>query len=107
MIKVTVSRNDGRISSVEIKGHSGYAKAGRDIVCAAVSAIAQTALMGLIKYSDNMVDYTRGEDGYLRFTVPEVSGEKVQVIDGIVETMILGIKDVESGYGTFVKLEEK
>ena len=104
MITVTVTRTDRKVKSVEIKGHAGYAKYDRDIVCAAVSAIAQTALLGIMKYSDNKADYTRGEDGYLRFTVPDGNND---IIDGIIETMILGIKDVEKGYGTFVKLEEK
>ena len=104
MITVTVTRQERRVKSVVIKGHAGYAKFNKDIVCAAVSAIAQTALLGIMQYSDNKVDYTRGDDGFLRFTVPDGNNE---VIDGIVETMILGIKDVQKGYGTFVKLEEK
>lgn len=105
MITVIVTRADRRVRQVEIKGHAGYAKFNKDIVCAAISSIAQTALLGLMKYSDDKVDYTMGEDGYLCFTVPD--GSNNEIVDAITETMILGIKDVEKGYGTFVKLEEK
>lgn len=49
MIKVTVTKN-----KVMIKGHSGYAKEGEDIVCAAVSAlffslVAYLTKRGLLK----------------------------------------------------------
>ena len=35
------------ISGFRVEGHSGYAPEGEDIVCAAVSAIAQAAVLGL------------------------------------------------------------
>lgn len=108
MTVITVKREDGRISEVVIKGHSGYAKSGRDIVCAAVSAIAQTALLGLVEYSQEKVDYTVGEDGFMRFTVPEGKNETERArLETIAETMVLGLKDVRSGYEAFVKLEER
>ena len=35
--------DDGRITGFSVSGHSGYAEAGADIVCAAVSAIVRMA----------------------------------------------------------------
>ena len=35
--------DDGRITGFSVSGHSGYAEAGQDIVCAAVSAIVRMA----------------------------------------------------------------
>lgn len=35
--------------SIEIDGHADYAEYGNDIVCAAVSAILQTAQLGLMQ----------------------------------------------------------
>lgn len=108
MITVTAARKDGRITEVEIKGHARYARHGKDIVCAAVSATAQAALMGLMKYSSEAVAYTVGEDGYMRFAVPKGADETEQaVLAAIAETMLIGLKDIESGYGAFVKLEER
>ena len=108
MVVISVKREQGNISEVVIKGHSGYAKSGKDIVCAAVSATAQTALMGLIMYSPQKVDYTVGEEGYMRFSVPYVEDKEVMLrLETIVETMLLGLKDIESGYKAFVKLEER
>lgn len=44
MIHVRALLGDGR-TSIEVSGHEGHAEHGR--VCAAVSAITQTALLGL------------------------------------------------------------
>ena len=42
MIAVSV-RKDG----IEISGHAGYAEAGKDIVCAGVTALTQTLIRSL------------------------------------------------------------
>jgi uncharacterized protein YsxB (DUF464 family) len=44
VINVRARLGDGR-TSIEVDGHEGHAEDGR--VCAAVSAITQTALLGL------------------------------------------------------------
>lgn len=44
MIRVSAHLSDGR-TSIEVSGHEGHELGGR--VCAAVSAITQTALLGL------------------------------------------------------------
>lgn len=38
---------DGKPIGFDAHGHTGYAECGEDIVCAAVSAITQTAAMGV------------------------------------------------------------
>ena len=52
MIAVSV-RKDG----IEISGHANYAEAGKDIVCAGVTALTQTLIM-------SMEDLTRDEIEY-------------------------------------------
>lgn len=48
MIRVIVRRGpDGRIQGLATSGHAGYADRGSDIVCAAVSALVQTAALSL------------------------------------------------------------
>ena len=49
MTVITVLKKHGRLVGFEAKGHSGYAEAGEDIVCAAVSAVMQTAVIGILK----------------------------------------------------------
>ena len=50
MIKIVIYKaKEGRIKGFKISGHSGYGIRGTDIVCSAVSALGQTAILGLLK----------------------------------------------------------
>ena len=48
MIRVRAHLGDGR-TSIEVDGHEEHVEAGR--VCAAITAITQTALLGLEQYA--------------------------------------------------------
>ena len=72
MTTVRVTKRFERIISVECEGHSGYAEYGEDIVCAGISSIVQTALLGLMQVAGVAVDYEADADrGYLRMSLPE------------------------------------
>ena len=46
-------RNDG----IEMSGHAGYAEAGKDIVCAAVTALTQTLIRSLEDLARDKIQY--------------------------------------------------
>lgn len=46
MIVIRATVQSGHVH-LDVSGHAGHAAYGEDIVCAAVSAIVQTALLGL------------------------------------------------------------
>ena len=58
MITITMHRDkEYRYTGFTISGHADYAEEGSDIVCAAVSALSQTALLGLMEYASKDVPY--------------------------------------------------
>lgn len=96
---------NNNISKVLVSGHAGF-KDSDDIVCASISAITQTALLGLIKVVGLDINY-EVEDGYLSFQVPNNLEAEDQIkVEAIVQTMKEGLLDIQSGYKKFVKLEE-
>lgn len=106
MINILIVSKNNKINKVECSGHSGYAKQGKDIVCSAVSAIIQTALLGLIDLSGDVL-YKVG-DGYLCFDCPLPKDENHDIRQqSILRAMYLGLKDIQSGYGAFIKMEEQ
>lgn len=108
MVTVEVRMRGDEIVGVEAKGHAGYAKFGKDIVCSAASAVMQTALLGLIDVSGARVEYKIGEDGYLKFTVPEPQDKEEGIRQqAIVRTMMLGLRDLEKGYKAYLRMEVK
>ena len=89
-----------RYTGFTISGHADYAEEGSDIVCAAVSALSQTALLGLMEYASKDVPYEVNE-GFLSVTVPEPS-EASEIILG---TMARGLQEMVRQYGEYVVLD--
>ncbi len=107
MTKVKFSRRDGKFFAVECIGHTGYAEEGQDIVCAAISSIVQTAVLGLLQVVGINVDYTVKEnEGYLRAVIPEnVSENQAHDGDIILKTAYLGASDLYETFSDFIELE--
>ena len=47
MINVRIKRVAGQVTKLVVSGHAGSAPHGKDIICAAVSALVQTYLFSL------------------------------------------------------------
>lgn len=60
MIKIKYSAKPGEVV-LNINGHANYAEHGQDIVCAGVSAIIQSAILGLEEIAKNYPDYVKIE----------------------------------------------
>lgn len=108
MTRVIVKATNGKIVSLEASGHTGYAECGEDIVCAALSAIVQTAAMGITQVAGIKARIDRDdENGYFKLTLPVLSGEERRDADLILETALRGIADVAESYPDFINLEVK
>ena len=104
MTTVTVFTRNGAIESVESKGHAGYARSGKDVVCAAVSVAVQSGLAGLCEVAKVEVKTKEGE-GYLRY---EIGGQDAKRVDvkAILETVRVTVRSIAKQYPRYVKLEE-
>lgn len=106
MTVITVKRRGGNIVSVNANGHTGYGAEGEDIVCAALSAVIQTAGLGLLHVAKIPADI-RTEEGAYSITMPDKTDKSMMMrAESILETMMLGLKDLESGYPEYIKIKE-
>ena len=97
---------DGRPAGFRISGHAGYAEEGEDIICAAVSAVAYTALGYmdelLVKEKGRHLDFTEkdGELFWKRYgsegSIGDLESEKVEAV---LEAMKVGLSQIEGSYG--------
>ncbi len=98
--------NEGNFIGFTVKGHSGSAPAGKDIICAAVSAIVQTALIGLDEVAD-VRDTYEISDGLVRCRLPENMDKKsFDAVQIIINVMWLGLKSIAEEYPDFVRIKE-
>lgn len=100
MINISVEKKDNYISSVTIKGHSGYSEIGTDIVCASVSSIAITTVNAITRLNSNLI-YFDEKDGFL---IIEIKGND-KVINILVNNMLDLFRELEIDYPKNVKIK--
>ena len=104
MTHIDVKRNRlGQIIECHFRGHAEAGPYGEDIVCAAISMLSQTSLLGLHEVAQQSMEY-RIEGGELDILLSEPITERGQTI---LETMLLGIKNVADQYSDFVRVSEQ
>ena len=107
MTIVKVTKVNDRIKTIECDGHTGYGVEGEDIVCAAVSSIVQTAVLGVMSVAGVNADYRINEErGWLKLTLPDkLTSSQIHDAEVILKTMMLGISDLHESFSDFVELE--
>jgi uncharacterized protein len=110
MITVTLQRcPNGYIRRFTADGHSGYGKKGSDIICAAISAIAQTTIGSLQDLAGLQPAY-RLEDGLIdcQTSDPEdMAPEQYKIARTLMDALALGCAQIEKSYGSrYVKVKE-
>jgi len=108
MIEVTVARNrDNAIKMFEVRGHSGFDEAGRDIVCAAVSVTAYNAAGALSELAGIEKCHTESP-GFMKIELPDdTDAVNRQVADTIMNTTYIGFRQIESSYPAHLRVCEK
>ncbi|MFZ5969534.1 MAG: ribosomal-processing cysteine protease Prp [Bacillota bacterium] len=108
MIKICIYRDhEKNIVKYSVKGHAGYAEPGEDIVCAAISILAQTTLLALNELTSIHVTYEM-DDGWLYCELPEhIPDEEREKANIILNTMIIGISGTQGMYGDFIDLRDE
>lgn len=104
MIHITVKEQaSGRIDSFEMSGHADYAEHGKDLVCAAASAVSFGAVNAILTLTGTTPTIQQGEDGgYLKVVLPETEDDHDQQV--IVRAMIVSMQTIEQDYAQFIKI---
>ena len=95
-----LKRSDGALIGYSASGHSGYAEAGSDIVCAAVSALTQTVLNGLKNVLKAPVMFEQDDDGaFIEANLtPEATEEQIQQAQLLLVTLKEGLQAIQREY---------
>lgn len=107
MTHITIKKNGNNFVSLEISGHTNYGIDGEDIVCAGLSCIAQTAVLGIFNVAQVNAIYSIEEDsGHLYLELPDdITEHEQEVCNIIMQTALLGFNDLKEGYSDFIELE--
>ena len=99
MIKIKISKTDTKFNSLEVKGHANSAEYGKDLVCAATSAV----VIGGINNIENPKGFEiEVKSGYVKLeAIEEVSAHDAIVI----ETIICGLKTIQEENNDFITIK--
>ena len=109
MITINVKRNvNNEIVSFSLNGHAGYNVQGKDIVCAAVSAVTNMALIGLGEKLKLKLNFEKSDGGYLKVELPEdINSDDMIVAQFLLESLVTEYLDIESNYGKYILVKER
>ena len=95
-----LKRSDGALLGYRANGHSGYAEAGADIVCAAFSALTQTTLNGLKNVLKAPVMFDQDDDGAFieAILTPEASEDQIRQAQLLLVTLLEGLQAIQREY---------
>ncbi len=88
---------NGEYKSFTCKGHSGFARSGKDIVCAAISILVINTINSMEELTGEEMDITTDEKAGLidcKFCKELTEEGKL-----LMNSMILGLSNVEKQYG--------
>ena len=113
MTKIVFFKKNGVYYGFRETGHSEFADAGQDIVCAAISAMTMLIINTIeVSYATN-VEYTIDEDTTdITVKVPDILGTEPETekqryaVSGLLQGYFIQLMDMLEDYYDFLSVEE-
>ncbi|MCL5980933.1 MAG: ribosomal-processing cysteine protease Prp [Firmicutes bacterium] len=107
MIQVCIRSAAGSVRNVTVRGHAGFAPKGKDLVCAAVSALVQTYLFSLRRMLGiDVVAEIR--EGYLALTLPaELPPDTKKDANLLAGSMLVGLEEINRSYPGYLEVKQE
>ena len=96
---------DNLIYGFECSGHTGYAEFGKDILCATISAISQSTILGITNVLGIKCKIDRVDDkGYIKIELPN-NIDSIKSAQVLLQTMKVSIEDLLEAYSHYISME--
>ena len=106
MTKCEFFRDGGRITGFSVSGHSGYAEAGADIVCAAISAVVSMAEATINDVCGAKAKVRVGEDeARITLKLPKSCDEE-ESVQAVLAGMMVTLISLQEDYSDFIEVLE-
>ena len=79
-----------------VSGHAGYENAGRDIICASVSALVINTVNAVDALTENVCVCEQDSSGSIKFKFSSSSDEQGQLL---IRALDMGLSNIEKEYG--------
>lgn len=108
MVHLFIVKKNNKIIRFYGKGHANFAKKGHDVVCAAISALTQHTVFGIVDYLKIDAE-VHIKDGFLDLNLGKtnITEKQREKADVLLETLVLTLKNIETEYSKNFKLFEE
>ena len=97
---------EGRITGFSVSGHSGYAEAGQDIVCAAISAVVTMAEATINDVCGAKAKVrVKDEQARITLTLP-ASCDEEESVQAVLSGMMLTLISLREDYPDYIEVLE-
>jgi len=107
MITVTVLREAGNPVGFRVSGHAYQGEYGEDIVCAGVSAVVQTAILGITDVLGLKAGYSVDEGDTSCILDRDTGAEDLERAAIVFGTMLAGLRAIQAAYPRTLKFRSK
>ena len=106
MTKCEFFMEEDRITGFSVSGHSGYADAGQDIVCAAISAVVTMAEATINDVCGAKAKVrVKEEDARVTLTLPAVCDEE-ESVQAVLAGLLLYLCNLRDEYPDYIEVLE-
>ena len=107
MTKFKFFKNDNNFVGFECSGHTGYDDYGKDILCATISGITQSVVLGLTKVLNIKIGLKRNDKkGHLKVELPkDINSTQMREAQVLISTLYESISDLIIGYSGYISME--
>jgi uncharacterized protein YsxB (DUF464 family) len=98
----TYERRKGALVAFQVRGHAGFARSGRDIVCAAISALVLSTANGLRVHCQASPVISDTPDRYA-LKLPRPANARAQAV---LETLVSGLEAIAASHPAYLRVKQ-
>ena len=107
MITVTAIRENGSVVGFTVSGHANMGEYGEDLVCAAVSAVVQTTILGITEVCRIQAGVSIEEGQTTCILEKDVTKNEIERAAIVFDTMLTGLRSIQASYPKTLKFRNK
>jgi uncharacterized protein len=110
MIEISFLRKNNKLVYFCVEGHAEYINNDEviydDVICGVVSNLAQVTILGVTEILHLNAKYA-AEEGHIELDLQEIEEAMLDKTVVLMETMLLGLKNLEISYSEYIKVVEE
>ncbi|MDD3401157.1 MAG: ribosomal-processing cysteine protease Prp [Eubacteriales bacterium] len=105
MVTVTTLRENGEPVGFRLKGHAEHGDYGYDLVCAAISGVVQTTILGITEVLKADAGFSLEENNTSCVLSKDATEDEQRDTALLINTMLKGLEAIENAYPGTLKFD--